>query len=348
MEISSKNTDAPETVLDVKGLRKEYIITKGLSKRTIGIVKAVDGIDFHIRRGETFGLVGESGCGKTTTGKCIIRAIDPSDGLIRLNTTDGISYDIAGAKEKDLHKIRIKMRMIFQDPFSSLNPRMNVFGILTECLTINHIEKNKRKLMDRAVNILEKVGLEADHIKRYPHAFSGGQRQRIAIARALISQPELLIADEPVSALDVSVQAQVLNLLSSLKDELGLSLLFVAHNLSVVRYMCDRIAVMYMGRIVEIAPKMDLFYTPRHPYTEALLDSIPVADPEFHRDYKALPGEIGDMSKPPTGCHFHPRCAYANEHCSKEAPLLFDSGEQRSVRCWRWKELSLKGLVNAR
>jgi peptide/nickel transport system ATP-binding protein len=339
-------------LLDVKNLTKKFYLTKGLIKKKVGAITAVNNVTFHINRGETFGLVGESGCGKTTTGRCIIRAVEPTQGEVYYQEKDGPRLNLPDLEKQAIKKVRRKIRLIFQDPYSSLNPRMNVFRIISTPLVLNKIERNKVRLEEMVANMLQEVGLNPDHMHRYPHAFSGGQRQRIAVAKALISSPNLVLADEPVSALDVSVQAQVLNLLKRLKEEYDLTFLFIAHNLAVIEHMCDRIAVMYMGRIVEMASKANLFDTPKHPYTEALLAAIPVTDPDYNRKDVILQGEVADLLNPPSGCYFHPRCRYAQDICRAEEPPLvglkgdsLEEGEQEHfAACHLSKELSLKGI----
>ena len=297
-----------EALLEVQDLTKEFRLTKGFSGRYVATLRAVDNLTFRLFRGETLGLVGESGCGKTTTGRCIIRAIEPTTGSVVFHTKSRKSpLNLVSVPRREMADIWKRVRLIFQDPYSSLNPRMNVYEILTAPLRSGAARPSARELQDRSASLLEHVGLNPDHMRRYPHAFSGGQRQRIAIARALVTEPELVIADEPVSALDVSVQAQVLRLLDQLKSEYDLTFMFVAHNLSVVQYMCDRIAVMYMGRIVEVCNTEVLYRAPLHPYTEMLLASIPVLDPREKKTSVAVRGEVGDLSNPPTGCRFHPR-----------------------------------------
>jgi len=325
----------------VEGLRKYFPIERGLLRRVHGYIKAVDGVSLEIHEGETLGLVGESGCGKSTLGRCIVRAHKPTEGSVTLHT-NGKAVDLATLTRKEMRPYKRLVQMIFQDPFSSLDPRMTVMEIVAEPLRINTTLAG-RDLEKRVAELMHFVGMDPKHMRRYPHAFSGGQRQRIGIARAIALNPKLIIADEPVSALDVSIQAQILNLLNDLKDELGLSYLFVAHDLSVVEHMADRVAVMYVGQIVETAEKADLYFSPRHPYTEALLSAIPMADPEAERNRRVLPGEPANPAAPPPGCTFHPRCTYATEICRQEIPKWEESGPGRFVRCHRWKELSLSG-----
>src|SRR5438876_7593673 len=293
-------------LLDVRGLKKYFPIRRGLLQKTVGLVKAVDDVTFFLNRGETLSLVGESGCGKTTTARCILRAITPTSGQVLL--LDNVEVlEVATVPKSRLASLRRQRQMIFQDPFSSLNPRMTLLDIVGEPLLV-HGEGNAQARTDRVVELLRLVGLRPEYMRRYPHAFSGGQRQRVGIARALAVSPSLVVADEPVSALDVSVQAQILNLLQDLQDKLGLTYLFVAHDLSVVKLVSDRVAVMYVGRIVELAPTEALFATPRHPYTEALLAAVPKPDPRLPGERLLLEGEVADPSNPPPGCHFHPRC----------------------------------------
>jgi oligopeptide/dipeptide ABC transporter ATP-binding protein len=330
-------------ILDVRALRKHFPIRQGLLGRVSGQVKAVDDVSFSIDPGETLSLVGESGCGKTTTSRCILRAIDPTAGEIHFRTGSGEQIDIATLERAKLRPLRRQMQMIFQDPFSSLNPRMTISEIIGEPLLVNDIG-NQRTRNDRVAELLELVQLPSAYLNRFPHAFSGGQRQRIGIARALALNPSLIVADEPVSALDVSVQAQIVNLMLDLQDRLGMAYLFVAHDLSVVKHISHRVAVMYVGRIVEIAPTEALFATPRHPYTEALLSAVPVPDPRIRAKRIVLEGDVADPSNPPSGCHFHPRCRYAIDRCRSETPELTEIAPNHAVRCLRATELALSGV----
>jgi oligopeptide/dipeptide ABC transporter ATP-binding protein len=331
-------------VLEVRGLRKFFPIRHGFLQRVVGQVRAVDDVNFDVKQGETLALVGESGCGKTTTSRCILRALDPTDGQIRFRMDDGSMLDIAQLPRQRLRPVRKQMQMIFQDPFSSLNPRMTLLDIVGEPLLVNGVTDRTERI-DRVSELLRLVGLRPEYMRRYPHAFSGGQRQRIGIARALALHPRLVVADEPVSALDVSVQAQVLNLLLELQGELGLTYLFVAHDLSVVKHISDRVAVMYVGQIVEIAPAASLFARPLHPYTAALLSAIPVPDPRARADRRPLAGEVANPAAPPSGCYFHPRCPYAVEKCKTTAPAWEEMEPGRFVRCHRAKELTLAGVA---
>jgi len=332
-----------ENIIEVKNLKKYYPITSGIFQRVIGHIKAVDDVSFVIPRGKTVGLVGESGCGKTTISKCILRAVDPTSGEINLHTEGNIN-NIADMREKDLRPLRREMQMIFQDPFSSLNPRMNLFDIVSEPLLLNGV-KNRSERQDRVEELLSKVGLRPEYQVRFPHAFSGGQRQRIGIARALALNPSLIVCDEPVSGLDVSVQAQVINLLMDLQDELGLSYLFVSHDLSIVRQISDSIQVMYLGRLVENGTPDEIFSSPKHPYTEALISAVPQADPDIPKNHQTLIGEIPDPASPPTGCYFHPRCAYATDECNKTNPDLTIDESGRSFSCHNANDIKLKGLI---
>jgi peptide/nickel transport system ATP-binding protein len=331
-------------VLQVRGLRKHFPIRGGLFGRRAGTVRAVDDVSFAIARGEALSLVGESGCGKTTTSRCILRAIEPTAGEIRFRGETGEDIDVAHLDRKALRPLRRQMQMIFQDPFSSLNPRMTVAEIIGEPLLVNGVRDSTARHA-RVSELLELVHLPRAYLNRYPHAFSGGQRQRIGIARALALNPALIVADEPVSALDVSVQAQVVNLLLELQDRLGLAYLFVAHDLSVVKHVSHRVAVMYSGRIVEIAPTAALFDNPRHPYTEALLSAVPVPDPRQRARRIVLEGEVADPSNLPSGCHFHPRCRYATERCRQEVPEPEEVAPGHTVRCLRARELTLAGIA---
>ena len=332
-----------DNLLEVNSLRKYFPIKKGFFKKTVGQVKAVDDVTFYLKTGETLGLVGESGCGKTTTSRCILRAITPTGGEVLYKTKDGSVIDIANLPEKDIRPMRSEMQMIFQDPFASLNPRMNLFDIVGEPLLVNGI-KNRQERTDHVSELLQLVGLRSEYMQRFPHAFSGGQRQRIVIARALALHPRLIVADEPVSALDVSVQAQVLNLMVDLQEKLGLTYLFVAHDLSVVKHICDRVAVMYVGKIAETAPTEKLFHTPKHPYTAALMSAVPVPDPRIRSKMIPLQGDVPSPANPPTGCYFHPRCPHAVDVCRTEPPTLEEIGPDHFVSCHRAKELELIGI----
>lgn len=303
-----------------------------------GVVHAVDGISFSIMKKEAMGLVGESGCGKTTAGRCILRLIEPTAGEVRYQETDLISL-----KKSELQKIRPEMQMIFQDPFSSLNPIMNVQSIVGEGLTIHGIAEGTEKI-ERVNELLRMVGLEEYHKYRYPHEFSGGQKQRIAIARALATNPKFIVADEPVAALDVSIQAKILNLLQDLQEEFGLTVLLISHNLNVVKHFCDRITVMYVGKIVEVAERDELFSNIKHPYTEALISSILTVDPRIKKRRIILRGEVPTAINPPAGCRFSTRCRYSKPKCSKEDPPLVDLGEGHLVACHFWDTLSLKSF----
>ena len=330
-------------LLEIENLRKYFPIRKGIFQMVAGHVKAVDGVDFSIREGETLGLVGESGCGKSTTGRCINRLIEPTDGRIRFLHGDR-ALDVTTADSEELKSIRRNIQIIFQDPFSSLDPRMSIRDIIAEPLRVNRIG-DRRAQTDRVEELLVLVGLDRYGMNRYPHEFSGGQRQRIGVARALALNPRLIVCDEPVSALDVSVQAQVLNLLEDLQEKLDLTYLFIAHDLSVVEHISDRVMVMYLGKVVEIAECRNLYETPQHPYTEALLKSIPVGDPRSARRRLSLGGDVPNPAAPPAGCNFHPRCPYAQTRCGQEEPQLAPLGDklEHSVSCHFAEELALSG-----
>jgi len=333
----------PPTLLEVINLSKHFPIRRGILRRTVGYVKAVDGVSFRIKEGETLGLVGESGCGKTTTSRCILRAIDPSGGQVLFRQADGRMVDVTKLAESELKGLWRNMQMIFQDPYSSLNPRMTLLEIVGEPLLVQGVARGK-ELEDRVAELLRRVGLRPEYLRRYPHAFSGGERQRIGIARALALHPRLVVADEPVSALDVSVRAQILNLLEDLQEEFHLTYLFVAHDLSVVQHICDHVAVMYVGKLVEMAETEELYFHPRHPYTEALMSAVPKTDPDLRSQRIVLEGEVPDPGNPPTGCYFHPRCRYALEQCCSEPPRLSEVAPGHVVSCHRALELSLRGV----
>ena len=331
------------TLLEVRGLKKHFPIRKGLLRRVVGQVRAVDGVSFSIRKGETLALVGESGCGKTTVSRCILRALAPSEGEINFSI-GGRTVDLAKLTRATLRPLRRHMQMVFQDPYSSLNPRMVVGDIIGEPLLINGMS-DRAERRKRVLELMELVQLPAAYINRFPHAFSGGQRQRIGIARALALNPELIVADEPVSALDVSVQAQILNLLLDLQDRLQLTILFVAHDLSVVKHVADRVAVMYVGRMVELGETEALYERPLHPYTEALLSAAPTPVPDAVSTRIILEREIADPANPPPGCAFHPRCRYAEARCRVERPEMVEAEPGRFVACLRAGELSLRGIA---
>jgi peptide/nickel transport system ATP-binding protein len=343
-------TDRPmrsDAMLEVRDLRMYFPIRAGFFQRVVAQVKAVDGVNLFIRPGETLGLVGESGCGKTTTGRCIIRAYEPLGGRILYRREEGDVVDLVPLDDQSLREYHREIRMIFQDPYSSLNPRMPVVDLVGEPLKVNKMAKGQ-ELEDRVADLLRRVGLRPEYMKRYPHAFSGGERQRIGIARALSLNPRLVICDEAVSALDVSVRAQILNLLEDLQRDFDLTYLFIAHDLSVVEYICDRVAVMYVGKLVELASTDELFTQPQHPYTEALLSAVPQPDPLL-RDQKqriVLEGEVPDPADPPGGCYFHPRCPYSDgSSCVHETPALRETSPLHFVACHYAEELSLRGVV---
>ena len=330
-------------VLEVTDLQVHFPITTGLWRRTVGYVKAVDYVSFNLKAGETLGLVGESGCGKTTTGRAIMRAVAPTGGHVIYGNADGTRRDTMSPDSEDQRLLRQQIQLIFQDPFASLNPRMTLFDIVADPLRVNGIAKG-RDLEDRVSEMLEVVGLSPAYMRRYPHAFSGGQRQRVGIARALVMNPSLVIADEPVSALDVSVQAQILNLMQDLQEQLGLTYLFISHDLSVVQYISHRVAVMYVGKIVELAPTELLFTEPKHPYTQALLSSVPVPDPTVRSLREPLEGEVADPANPPSGCYFHPRCPYAKDICKTTEPELRQVAQGHFSRCHFAEEIELPGV----
>jgi peptide/nickel transport system ATP-binding protein len=333
-------------LLEVKDLKKHFPVQRGLLRRTVGQVRAVDGVSFTIGKGQTYGLVGESGSGKTTTGRMLMRAIEPTAGEIWFQDSALGRVNVADLDKGRLRQIRRNMKIIYQDPYSSLNPRMTVLQVVGEHLLVNKLMRGK-ELEGRVADLLQLVGLRPEYMHRYPHAFSGGQRQRLAIARALSMQPQLIVCDEPVSALDVSVQAQILKLLHSLQQQFGLSYLFVAHDLSVVENVSNRVSVMYVGKIVETASTRELYRHPLHPYTEALLSAVPRPDPKAKKKRIILQGEAPSPANPPTGCHFHPRCPYALDLCRVEAPAYVELRPGHFVSCHRAAELDLKGAVGA-
>jgi len=331
-------------LLEVISLKKHFPIQRGFLKRVVGYVKAVDDVNFFVKEGETLGLVGESGCGKTTTGRCILRAIDPSDGQIWYQDPHWGRVDIAKLDKEQIRTVRRSIRMIFQDPYASLNPRMTLQEIVGAPLRAMGLLRGK-EIEERVAHMLTLVGLRPEYMRRYPHAFSGGQRQRIGLARALAPMPTFVVCDEPVSALDVSVQAQILNLLKELQEKMWLTYLFVAHDLSVVAHISDRVAVMYVGKIVELAATNELFSNPKHPYTEALMSAIPLPDPRPREKRVLLTGEIANPANPPSGCYFHPRCMYAKDVCSAQEPPFGEIAPGHFVKCHRARELSLTGAV---
>jgi len=325
--MAERSTETRPVVLEVKDLKKHFPVRKGLLRRTVGQVHAVDGISFAIAEGETLGLVGESGCGKSTAGRAILRLTEPTSGSITMT-----GQDITHLSKKDLRPYRRQMQIVFQDPFSSLNPRMTAGQIVAEPLYVHGVA-NARERRERVAALFDRVGLRAAQMHNYPHQFSGGQRQRIGIARALALGPKLIVGDEPVSALDVSIQAQVINLLQDLQRERRLSYLFISHNLAVVEHISHRIAVMYLGRIVEYADTRSIFVRPQHPYTEALLSAVPVPDPTVKRQKRLVEGDVPSPVNPPTGCHFHTRCPYAVARCKVESPALREIAPGHFVSC---------------
>ena len=333
-------------LLEVKNLKKHFALRQGFLGRGAGTVKAVDGVSLHILEGETLGLVGESGSGKTTAGRTILRAMEPTDGEIVFRLEDGRTTDLAKISKNELRAFRRHAQMIFQDPYSSLNPRMTVRDIIAEPLVAGGVARGA-EVDDRVRDTAARCQLNLEHLRRYPHAFSGGQRQRIGIARALVVRPQFVVCDEPVSALDVSIQAQILNLLMDMQKELRLTYLFIAHDLSVVEHVSDRVAVMYLGRIVELAPTRSLFYQPLHPYTEALMSAIPALDPDEVMKPVILEGEIPSPVNPPSGCHFHPRCPYAQDICRQTVPEWKEHHPGRFAACHFADTLSLKGASTA-
>jgi oligopeptide transport system ATP-binding protein len=319
---------AETPLLEVKNLKKYFPIRGGLFSREIARVHAVDDVSFTIQKGETLGLVGESGCGKSTTGRCILRLIEPTSGEV---TFEG--QNVTALDKRSLRHLRRDMQIIFQDPYASLNPRMTVGSIVGEAIVIHKLAKTRKEREERVIHLLETVGLSSDHLRRYPHEFSGGQRQRIGIARALAVSPKLIVADEPVSALDVSIQAQVINLLEDLQKQFNLTYLFIAHDLSVVEHISTRVAVMYLGKIVEIAPAKELYNNPKHPYTEALLSAVPIPDPAVKRKRILLEGDVPSPINPPSGCRFHTRCPVRVPACSEHEQVLKQISPGHWVAC---------------
>jgi peptide/nickel transport system ATP-binding protein len=338
-----------KVILDVKQLKKYFPITGGILRHVVGYVKAVDDVDFFVREGETLGLVGESGCGKTTAGRAVLRIYEPTDGTVMFksralsNTGKPEWINLRELNKQQLKTARQDISMIFQDPIGSLNPRMTVYDIITEPMVIHN--KIAPDTEDYVISLLERVGLRPEHIRRYPHEFSGGQRQRIGIARSLALNPQLIICDEPVSALDVSVQAQTLNLMNDLKADFNLAYIFIAHDLSVVQHISDRVAVMYVGRIAEMANSIELYDNPLHPYTEALMSAVPRPNPGLKKERIIMEGDVADPGNPPPGCLFHPRCRYAVEKCKTEVPELRELKPDHYVSCHRAEELELKGIA---
>lgn len=324
-------------ILEVKNIHKRF-----QSKKVC--VKAVTDVSFDVEKGQTIGVVGESGCGKTTLGRCIVRAIEASEGQVIYHSPDGEDYDFLQVDKKTMKKIRKDIQMIFQDPYSSLDPRMTVIDIIKEPLLANYPKMDKKEMEEKVIEVARQVGLNTTYLKRYPHAFSGGQRQRIGIARALVLEPKVIVCDEAVSALDVSIQAQVINLLRDLQKKMDLTYIFISHDLSVVEHISDKVAVMYLGQLVEYADTRDLFEKPMHPYTEALLSAVPLADPSKQRERIPLEGEIPNPANPPSGCYFHERCRYCTQRCVDERPLSREIAPGRTVACHRAEELNLGGF----
>jgi oligopeptide/dipeptide ABC transporter ATP-binding protein len=344
LPLSEQNRkDADSYILEVNNLKQHFPIHSGFFQRVVGYTKAVDGVSFKLREQEVLGVVGESGCGKTTTGRSILRLYEPTAGEIWYRKANGDRVDITKISQEEMKLLRREMRMIFQDPFSSLNPRMTVKDIIGEPLIIHRVAKG-RELEERVAQLMSEVGLNPAYMRRYPHEFSGGQRQRIGLARTLSLNPRLIIADEPVSALDVSVQAQVLNLLQDIKEQLGLTMIFIAHDLSVVEHICDRIAVMYVGKVVELAESETLLRHPLHPYTEALVSAVPPADPDIHMQRLILEGDVPSPANPPSGCVFHPRCRYAKDICKQQEPPLEEIEAGHFAACHFARELDLEGI----
>jgi peptide/nickel transport system ATP-binding protein len=343
--MSAAMIDTLTPLLEVRNLKKHFPIRRGLLKRTAGYVRAVDDVSFFIMPGETLGLVGESGCGKTTAGRCLLRLIEPTAGEILFGESqDSRLIDVTKLDMASLKSYRRNIQIIFQDPYSSLDPRMSVADIVSEPLRIHKVASGS-ELEDRVANLLKSVGLQAAHLRRYPHSFSGGQRQRIGIARALALGPKMIVCDEPVSALDVSVQAQVLNVLEDLQDQFGLTYLFISHDLNVVDHISDRVAVMYVGKMVELARTTELFEHPLHPYTEALISALPQPDPRKKRDRILLTGDVANPANPPTGCYFHPRCRYAQDMCNSEAPAWREIMSGHFAACHFAGEINLRPLT---
>ena len=333
-----------KALLSVKGLKKYYQLTGGFLSSKSGTLKAVDDVSFDIFEGETLGMVGESGCGKSTIGKSVLRVHPLTDGSVTYRFGD-TEMDIKDKNMRELRSngFRRNTQMIFQDPNSSLDPRMTVLDVISEPLKYN-TKLNKVEIRDKTLQLMEKVGLDGRYLKRYPHAFSGGQRQRISIARALTTNPRFIVADEPTSALDVSIQAQILNLMMELQQEFKISYLFVSHNLGVIRRVSDRVAVMYLGRMVELAENETFFSNPKHPYSEALMKSLPIPDPTIKSGLESAPGDVGNPLNPPSGCYFHPRCPYVKDECKAKAPMFRDVGHNHFVACHRAEEISLEGI----
>jgi peptide/nickel transport system ATP-binding protein len=344
-EGAERNGTASDLLLEVKHLKMHFPIKQGFFGRTVGHVKAVDDVDLKIRRGETLGLVGESGCGKTTLGRCIVRSYEPTEGEMVYHKREGGTADLAKLGTGELKPYRREIRMVFQDPNSSLNPRMTLLQIVGEPLKVNKVASGK-ELEDRVAELLRRVGLRPEYMSRYPHAFSGGERQRVSIARALALDPRFVVADEAVSALDVSVRAQILNLLQDLQEEFDLTYLFISHDLSVVEHLCDRVAVMYVGKVVEVAETGEIFNNPQMPYTEALLSAVPKPDPRLrdHGRRIVLGGDVPDPANPPSGCYFHTRCPYAEERCKDEEPALREVSLGRYAACHFSEDLDLRGV----
>ena len=347
MMAEEKQSADKDVLLEVRNLKMWFENRSGFFSQHVQYTKAVDDVSFYIKKGETLGLVGESGCGKTTVGRCLVRIYDPTDGEI-IYHGDSQPVDLASLNRQELRPYRQDIRMIFQNPYSALNPRMTVFENVAEVLIVNKLAEGQ-ELEDRVASLIRRVGLRPEYMRRYPHAFSGGERQRIVIARALATNPRLIVADEAISALDVSIRAQILNLMKELQEELGLTYLFIAHDLSVVRHICDRVNVMYVGKMVESAASKELYFNPKHPYTEALMSSVPIHNPRLRgkRERIRLSGDVADPSNPPSGCYFHPRCRYAEDKCRVDEPSLRTPITQtrHQVACHFAEELDLQGVI---